>query len=194
MRQSWHGRGRAGCAMLAMAGALALGGCTISTSGASSTVLRGGSPEVHGDLGTLTYRAVDRLVAAVPDLQLGRSVVVGSIVDVQRVDKSMPFGNLVADLARTRLVQKGVTVSEMRLRNSVLLDKKEGEITLANDRSAVHPPPYASAILTGTYAAGDDFIYVSLKLVGVTDARIVAAVDFAVPRHGSEILLIPPAT
>ena len=176
---------------LAAVGALALAGCTLSTSGASSSVVRGSGPESHGDLGTLTYRAVDRLVAAVPDLALGRPVVVGSIVDVQYVDKSIPFGNLVADLARSRLVQKGVPVSEMRLRNAVLLDRSQGAITLANDRNVVRPPPYASAILTGTYAAGDDFIFVSLKLVAVSDARIVGAVDFAVPRHGSEILLIP---
>ncbi len=70
-----------------------------------------------------------------PDLSLGRAVVVGSIVDVQRVDKSMPFGNLVADLARSRLVQKGVPVSEMRLRTAVLLDKMQGAMTLANDRN-----------------------------------------------------------
>jgi hypothetical protein len=170
---------------------MALDGCSLSGSGPNSSVVRGSSPEAHGEVGSLTYRAVDRLVAAAPDLALGKAVVVGSIVDIQRVDKVMPFGNLVADLARTRLVQKGVPVSEMRLRNAVLLDQKQGELTLANDRAVVRPPPSASAILTGTYAAGDEFIYVSLKLVSEADARIVAAVDFAVPRHGSEILLIP---
>jgi hypothetical protein len=183
-----------GLIALAALGPLALAGCTISTSGASSSVLHGGGPETRGDVGTLTYRAIDRLVAGVPDLSLGRAVVVGSIVDVQRVDKTMPFGNLVADLARSRLVQKGVPVSEMRLRTAVLLEPKFGAMTLANDRSAVKPPPSASAILTGTYAAGDDYIFVSLKLVAVSDARIVGAVDFAVPRHGSELLLIPPQT
>jgi hypothetical protein len=147
--------------------------------------------EVRGDLGTLTYRAVDRLVAEVPELAVGESVVVGSIVDVQRVDTSVRFGNLVADLARSRLVQKGVPVSEMRLRTAVLLDSKQGAMTLANERTAVRAPPSASAILTGTYAAGDIFIFVSLKLVAANDARIVGAVDFAVPRHGSELLLIP---
>jgi hypothetical protein len=180
--------------VLAGFGALALGGCTVTTSDANSSVMRGGAPEARGDLGSLTYRAIDRLVSGVPDLTLGRAVVVGTIVDVQRVDKSMPFGNLVADLARSRLVQKGVPVSDMRLRAAILLDSRQGEITLANDRAAVRPPPVASAILTGTYAAGDDFIFVSLKLVTVADARIVGAVDYAVPRHGAELLLLPPQT
>jgi hypothetical protein len=177
--------------LLAAAVALPLlvAGCSIGSGGNSASA--GARPETHGDLGSLTYRAVDRLVAAVPDLALGKAVVVGSIVDVQRVDKSLAFGSLVADMARTRLVQKGVPVSEMRLRSAVLLDHKQGAIALSNDRDSVKPPPSAVAILTGTFAAGDDLIFVSLKLVDVSDARIVGAVDFAVPRRGSETLLTP---
>lgn len=166
----------------------ALGGCSPGP-GATSSIT-----QARGDLGTLTYRAIDRLVAGVPDLTLGQPVVVGSIVDVQRVDKALAFGNLIADLARSRLVQKGVPVSEMRLRNAVLLDARQGEMALANDRNAVRPPPLAAAILTGTYAAGDEYIFVSLKLVGMADARIVGAVDYAVPRNGAELLLMPPQT
>jgi hypothetical protein len=171
--------------------ALPLAGCETGSSSANSSVSAGFRPDERGALGTLTYRAVDKLVAEVPDLALGRSVVVGSILDVQRVDKSLPFGSLVADLARSRLVQKGVLVSEMRLRTAVLLDKKQGAVTLSNDRASVVPPPSAAAILTGTFAASDETIFVSLKLVAVSDARIVGAVDFVVPRRGSEVLLSP---
>ncbi len=177
---------------VAFALALPLGGCDVGTSGAGSTVANGYHPDGRGDLGSLTYRAVDRLVAGLPDLTLGKSVVVASIVDEQRVDKSSPFGNLVADLARSRLVQKGVSVSEMRMRSSVLLDPRQGAITLSNDRNTVVGPPSVSAILTGTYAAGDNSVTVSLKLVSVADSHIVGAVDFVVPRRGSEALLSPP--
>ena len=165
-------------------------GCSAGSGGGYAQYAQA-RPETRGDLGSLTYRAVDRLVAAVPDLALGRSVVVGSIVDVQRVDKSQPFGSLVADLARTRLVQKGVAVEEMRLRSAILLDHKQGAMALSNDRESVRPAPSAVAILTGTFAAGDDLIFVSLKLVDESDARIVGAVDFAIPRRGSETLLTP---
>ena len=178
--------------LLAMAfvPALALAGCG-QPSTATSSVLQGSQPEMRGDLGTLTYRAVDRLVAAVPELQVGQPVAVGSIVDVQRVDRSLPLGNLIADLARSRLVQRGVPVSEMRLRSEVRFDHKQGELLFSNDRRAVMPPPSVAAVLTGTYAAGDEMIFVSLKLVAVSDARIVGAVDFEVPRHGTETLLMP---
>jgi hypothetical protein len=170
-----------------------LGGCTPGAIPPASTATVGSRPETRGDLGTLTYRAVDRIVAGVPELSQGKPVVVGTISEVQRLDRSTPFGNLVADLVRGRLAQKGVVVADMRLRSAVLLDRKEGEMTLANDRASVMAPPNAAGILTGTYAAGDEMIYVSLKLVSASDARIVAAVDFAVPRRGAETLLIPPS-
>ncbi len=179
-------------AVLAIALALPLAGCEPGASGAGSTIANGYHPDARGDVGSLTYRAVDRLVAGLPDLTLGKGVAVASIVDEQRVDKSTPFGNQVADLARSRLVQKGVLVYEMRMRSAVLLDPKEGVITLANDRTKVVAPPSVTAILTGTYAAGDNSVTVSLKLVSVSDARIVGAVDFVVPRRGSEQLLSPP--
>ena len=160
----------------------------------TSSVSGGTRQEGSGELGGLTYRAVDRLLSEVPDLALGKPVVVGSIVDVQRVDRSLSFGSLVAELARTRLVQKGVPVSEMRLRTAVMLDHKQGALLFSNDRGAVVAPPNVAAVLTGTYAQGDEMVFVSLKLVAVSDARIVGAVDFEVPRHGSENLLITPAT
>jgi hypothetical protein len=175
--------------LTALATAVLLCGCISGPESATSSITVGSRPEARGDVGTLTYRAVDRLVAEAPELGLGRPVVVGSIVEVQRVDRTTPFGNLVADLARTRLVQKGVVVSETRLRTTMLLDHKQGEMTLSHDRGSVVAPPSASGILTGTYATSDDLIYVSLKLVSLADAHIVSAVDFAVPRRGAETLL-----
>jgi hypothetical protein len=182
---------RASSVLAAAAAAVLLSGCVSGSDSATSSVTVGSRPETHGEIGTLTYRAIDRLVAGAPELAQGRTVVVGSVVEVQRVDRSTPFGNLVADLARSRMVQKGVTVAETRLRTAMLLDRKQGEITLAHDRASVVAPPNAAGILTGTYAASDDFIIVSLKLVSLSDARIVAAVDFEVPRRGSETLLAP---
>jgi hypothetical protein len=180
--------------MLAVAAVLSLGGCAFESRTPSSSSSNGPAAGSKAEIGGLTYRAIDRLVAAAPELLVGKSVVVSSIVDEQQVGKSSPFGNLVADLARSRLVQRGIAVSETRLRSAVLFDEKQGSLMLANQSSAVVPPPSAAAVLTGTYAAGDTVIYVSLKLVGIADAHIVGAVDFVIPRLGSELLLNPPAT
>lgn len=136
-----------------------------------------------GDLGTLTYRAVDRLLAQAPEIAPGSTLVVASVANVQELDKSSPFGNIVADLTRDRLVQQGINVVEPRLRTAMLLKHAQGEMMLSRDPRAMVAPPSAAGVLTGSYAVGGDRIYVSLKLVSRTDARIVSATDYAVPRY-----------
>ena len=148
---------------------------------ANSTVTAGSSAYTRGDLATLTYRAVDVLLAAAPETREGAPFVVASIANVKDVDTSSPLGNIVADMIRTRLVQDGHATNEMRLRSAVSFNSKQGEFLLSRTRRALVPPPQAAGVVTGTYAAGFDKVYVSLKLISATDARIISAADFVVP-------------
>jgi hypothetical protein len=148
---------------------------------ANSTVTAGSSAYTRGDLATLTYRAVDALLAGTPETPHGAPFVVASIANVKDVDTSSPLGNIVADMVRTRLVQDGHVITEMRLRNAVSFNSKQGEFLLSRNRRALVPPPQAAAVVTGTYAVGFDRVYVSLKLISATDARIISAADFVVP-------------
>jgi TolB-like protein len=174
-----------------------LGGCEQPYIGAaSSSVTAGSGPLVGGDLGERTYRAVDRMLDADPALMTsGASLVVGSIADIQDVNRATPFGNIIAELIRTRLVQRGVPVTELRLRSSVLLDRTQGELMLARDRRALVPAPSATHIVTGTYAVASGKVYVSLKIISNSDARITCAADFSVPRYGdADALLVGSPT
>jgi hypothetical protein len=167
---------------IAIAMILAMTGCVDDPRGpADSTVTAGASPYVRGDLGTLTYRAVDLLLAGASDMQAGAPLVVTSIANVKNVDTSSPLGNIVADMVRSRLVQDGHVTTEMRLRNAVSFNSKEGEFLLSRNRRSLVPPPHAAAVVTGTYAVGFAKVYVSLKLISATDARIISAADFVVP-------------
>jgi hypothetical protein len=155
----------------------------------------GASPITEGDLGERTYRAIDRMIDASPTLMTaGAPIAVGSIADIQDVNRATPFGNIVADFARTRLVQRGIPVTELRLRSSVLLDRTQGELMLARDRRALYPPPAVSDLLTGTYALGSGRVFVSLKIVSTASARIIAAADFVVARGGDADTLLLQAS
>jgi TolB-like protein len=148
---------------------------------ANSTVTAGSSAYTRGDLATLTYRAVDLLLAATPETPEGTPLVVASIANVKDVDTSSPLGNIVSEMVRTRLVQDGHVTTEMRLRSAVSFNSKQGEFLLSRNRRALVPPPQAAAVVTGTYAVGYDKVYVSLKLISATDARIISGADFVVP-------------
>lgn len=148
---------------------------------ASGSVTLGTSPSVQGDLGTLTYRAVDIILASTADLGADTPLVVASISDVRNVETTSALGNIVADMIRTRLVQTGHPATDMRLRKAVNFNQGSGEFLLSRNRRALMPAPSAAAIITGTYAESFSKVYVSLKLISATDARIMAGADFVVP-------------
>jgi TolB-like protein len=135
----------------------------------------------QGDLGTLTYRAVDIILAAAPDVSSSTPLVVASLTDARNLEHGSSLGNIVADMIRSRLTQTGHRTSEVRLRNAMSLKNGDGEFVLSRNRRALMPPPDTAAIVTGTYAASYEKVYVSIKLISATDAHIVAAADFVVP-------------
>jgi hypothetical protein len=87
---------------------------------------------------------------------------VSSITDARISDKSTPLGNIIADPVRSKLVQAGLTVSAMRLRSSVLLNRRQGqgEMMLSRNPQMLMGAPNAAAIVTGAYTVGDTDLYV----------------------------------
>jgi TolB-like protein len=148
---------------------------------ATSSVTLGSSPFVRGDLGSLTYRAVDLMLQSAPEVTASTPLIVASISDAENMERSSALGNIVADMIRTRITQDGRTASEFRLRSAIGFSKGEGEFMLSRNRRALMPAPNASAVVTGTYAVDTDSLYVSLKLVSTSDARIISAADYVVP-------------
>ena len=169
---------------------LAVAGCVNDPQmPATSSVTIGATPYLRGDLGTLTYRAVDLIFAAAPEVTADTPLIVASISNTENVETSSAFGNIISDMIRTRIVQSGHTASEIRLRKEMSFNRGEGEFLLSRNRRALMTPSSAAAIVTGTYATSYEKVYVSIKLVSATDARIIAGADFVVPLRDVDGLL-----
>lgn len=135
------------------------------------------------DLQAIVYPVVDQMLMQDPSLApTDGPIVVGSIEDIQDVNRSTPLGNTIAELVRSRLVQRHFSTTDLRLRSQVLLQRSQGELMLSRDRSAVRPAPGAAEMVSGTYAVGSNTVYVSLKILAAVDAHIMAAGDFMLPR------------
>jgi hypothetical protein len=143
-----------------------------------------------------TYVAVDQMLAQDPTLvAAGSPAVVGSISDIRDVNHSTPFGNIIADLIRSRLVQCKLPVIDMRLRSAVELDRIQGEMVLSREVRNVKPPPVAAEVVTGTYAVASGTVFVSLKIIEEYKAHILAAYDFEIPQTADvERLLLSTPT
>jgi TolB-like protein len=161
---------------------LAVAGCaTDPDQAATSSSDPAASVDQQGDLSTLTYRAVDLILAGAPEVTGSTPLVVASLSNARNLERSSALGNIVADMIRTRLAQTGHKTSEIRLRSAVSLKQGNGEFMLSRNRRALRSDPTAAAVVTGTYATSYEKVYVSLKLVSTTDAHIIAGADFVVP-------------
>jgi TolB-like protein len=161
---------------------LTVSGCSSDPDAmATSSSSPGTSLYEQADLSSLTYRAVDLILAGAPDVSRTTPLVVASLADAQDLESSSALGNIVADMIRTRLAQTGHKTSEVRLRNSMSMKKGGGEFLLSRTRSVLMAAPNTAAVVTGTYATSYEKVYVSIKLISATDARILAGADFVVP-------------
>ena len=159
-------------------------GCAAGPS-PSVTSYNGYTPTPSGlsaSFGGKTYEATDRLLAASrTKIGAGSALIVASLVSVDNLEQSSTFGRMVAEQASGRLAQLGYRINEPKLRGSLAIRRKTGELKLSRDLAQIGKSQQAQAAVTGTYAVGGQNIYVNLRLISLSTGQILSAVDYLVP-------------
>ncbi|HOX67311.1 MAG TPA: FlgO family outer membrane protein [Burkholderiaceae bacterium] len=125
------------------------------------------------------YEAADRLLAtdATQPEVLG-TVVVATVVSQDDLDRSTALGRLVSEQVAGRLAQRGLAVREVKLRGSLFVARATGALMLSRELSEIARSHDAEAAVVGTSARGAQGTWVSLKLVRLADARVLAGWDY----------------
>lgn len=139
-----------------------------------------GGPAVRSDVLQTNYEAADRLLQTAP-LDPRRSVIVATLVSVDHLGESSRLGRMFSEQIASRIVQRGVPVAEVRLREQLALQPGQGELLLSRELREVSQNHDAQAVVVGTYAASPRQVFISLKLVRPEGNLVVAAQDYAVP-------------
>ena len=159
--------------------AVCLAGC------ANKADVLAGSEE-QNPLISSSYAAADRLLTSTAKQELlgkDKRVLVASWVDVNQVSRSSIFGKMMAEQLASRLVQQGVAVMEVKLRTSLFITEKGGEMLLSREIKEISQKHNAEAVIVGTYAdAGSSGVYVTVKLVRAVDGLVLSATNFMVDR------------
>jgi TolB-like protein len=163
---------RAGLGALAL---LALPGCANYYYGD-----RAGPGLLRTDLIEANERAADALLlqARLDPLQ---PVLVATLVNVDWLFESSRLGRIFSEQISARLVQRGLRVTEVKLRESLLLEPAQGEILLSREAREVSRAQNAQAVVVGTYAVSATVLYISLKVVNPVGNTVAAAHSYAVP-------------
>lgn len=141
------------------------------------------------DLLSLNYQATDRLlqqVALDPQVPL----LVATLVHVDRLNESSRLGRIASEQIAGRIVQRGLLVTEVKLRDNLMLQRDQGVLLLSRELQEVSQSQSAQAVLVGTYAPSATQVYVSLKLVIPQGNVVLAAQDYTIPMDANVRLLL----
>ncbi len=128
-----------------------------------------------------SYEAADELIAQLnPPFLRDQTIVAASFVNVDDLLESSTFGRIMADHMAARLIHRGFTVVEMEP-PSPFLPGEQGEMLLSRELLEVGTAHDATVLMAGTYAAADDVVYVSARLINTADRTIIAAHEYKLP-------------
>lgn len=164
----------------------AAAGVLLALSGCASSYYYGDNAGAAGGVASRTsiimanHHAADMLVQAAP-LDREHAVLVATLVNVDRLTESSRLGRIFSEQIAGRLVQRGLPVTELKMRDNLVMQREQGELLLSRELREVSRSHDAQAVVVGTYAVSATILYVSIKLVKPDGNLVVAAHNYAVP-------------
>lgn len=130
---------------------------------------------------TTSHRAMDQLLDH-PSVPVDRTVpvLVASFANVRNLALPAGLGTIIAEQMATRLTQQRYFAREVKLRQALLL-AENGEFMLSREVREVSGAFQAQAVVTGVFAVGHKYVYVSARLIDADTQRILSAHDYRLP-------------
>lgn len=146
------------------------------------------------DLIEVSYEAVDDLLLNLKQpLPKGSLVVINSMVNVDDLGQTLPFGRIVSDQISSALNQAGYRVVGMELPTEIFSKNDAGILQLPEKTKEALNAAHANAVVYGTYAAGRKNVYVSLRVVEMPYQNIIASTDYSVAMGpDARAMTLPP--
>lgn len=137
---------------------------------------------LDADLINESYTAADELInRSVPPINPAQPVLIATLTDVQSLEDTSLFGKTVSEQISSRLVQRGYKAIELKLRKAVLVNSEKGELLLSRMAQDIAKEHNAQCAIVGTYSIGNYLIYVSVKVVKLSDNTIISTYNYKLP-------------
>ncbi len=141
------------------------------------------SPEYNAekqDIIDISYQAADVLIKNLSiDISKATPLMVTSFANIDNLEESNTLGRLLAEQIAARMSQKGYSVVEIKLgQGSLFVKERTGEFILSRKLDNICSQFNALYVIVGTYSVGGASVYVSARIVRVSDNLIVSSSDF----------------
>ncbi|MGR8929089.1 MAG: FlgO family outer membrane protein [Gammaproteobacteria bacterium] len=130
----------------------------------------------------VSYEAVNHLLLNLKTpLPKGSLIVINSLVNVDDMGQTLPFGRIVSDQLSSALHQSGYRVMGMELPTEIFAKNEAGILEIPEKTKTALNEVQASAVVVGTYAAGRKNVYVSLRIVELSTENVISSTDYSIP-------------
>jgi TolB-like protein len=128
------------------------------------------------------YKAADSLLNKIQSkLPKDSPILVASFVNIDDLDNSSTFGRVVSEQFASRFKQRNYTTIEMKLRTNVFIRADSGEFLLSRELAEISTKHRAQAVVVGTYAVASKKVYLTTRVINVSDGRVLSSYDYDIP-------------
>lgn len=113
-------------------------------------------------------------------LPKGSLLVINSLIDVQNLGQTLAFGRIVSDQLASSLQNSGYLVMGMELPTEVFAKNDAGVLRLADKTKETLNTLGAKALVVGSYAAGRDNVYITLRIVDISSQTVISSINYSV--------------
>lgn len=134
------------------------------------------------DITRANNEAADKLVMNLrePNRQKLR-LVMTTIADIDNFNNSSSLGRLIGEQLSARFAQHGLSVLEAQARHTFIVNPRTGGLVLSHDLQTIGQSQFATAAVAGTYAVGEDTVYVTLKIIRLRDGELLSSHVYTLP-------------
>jgi TolB-like protein len=137
------------------------------------------------DLPELAHAAAEQMIASNPELTRYSPMIAATFVSIDNLSQSSTLGRMSSEIMASALARQGMQVREVKMRDSMFIEESVGELILSRQVQRLSAQHNARSILMGTYAQGQDFVYVSARVVRAGDAMVLGTADFRLPLNNN---------
>lgn len=152
-------------------------------------------PELRFEPSSLSaenFRAAD-VIAEQMSGKVSRNspLLIASMVQLNDLRHSSMLGRLVMQQVSSRISQFGYKVLESRLKKEYSIIPQEGEFILSRDVSELMKKEYnAQVVLVGSYVPTPYCVYISIRLLRVSDGAVIAAHEYTLKNRREFAVLL----
>lgn len=149
--------------------------------------------EPFADILASSYAAADNFAYALQHKYVATEspILATSFVNIDNLNESCTLGRIIPEQIASRLAQHNYTILEMKLRHeSIFIKEGAGEFILSRELKNISSSVDGSAVLVGTYAVADSYVFISTRIVSTKDNIVLAGQDYRlILDHVTESLL-----